>query len=190
VPRPYAPAPSSRCDAMREAYGAALSASIQAVRGLDGLAAQGTPSRVLALARAAASAQSNRRSIQARQDSDSPDSQRPALRPVRQYTTSADGYGPVEQAIRSRGVTDPVSLLRASAIDKAARRLIAQAEKPTPATNSPDESLGGRRATASAAQLAVQSFPHGSTTRPSTGQTSRPARQASNRNNHTTRQTL
>src|SRR5260370_40358216 len=30
VPRPFAPAPISRCDALREAYGVALSASIQA----------------------------------------------------------------------------------------------------------------------------------------------------------------
>jgi hypothetical protein len=61
VPRPFAPAPASRCDALHEAYGAALSASIRAARGLDELAAQGTPSRALALARPAASAQSNRR---------------------------------------------------------------------------------------------------------------------------------
>jgi hypothetical protein len=187
VPRPYAPAPAPRCDAVREAYAAALSASTRAARRLDALAAPGTPGRALALARAAAPAQSSRRNIQPRQD-DNPASRPPAPRPARQHTAPADGCGPVEQAIRNRGVTDPLSLLRASAIDKAARRLIAQADKPTPAANSPDEPPGARRATASAARLAVQSFPHGPTTGPATGQASHPARQAPNRSNHNDRQ--
>jgi hypothetical protein len=191
VPRPFAPAPTSRCNALRDAYDVALSASAQAARGLDGLAAQGTPSRALALARAAASAQSNRRGTQVRQDDDSPISGPSALRPARQYAASADGCGPVEQAIRDRGVFDPVFLLRASAIDKAARRLIAEAGKPTAAGNPPDRSPAGRHATASAAHLAAQSFPQGPATGPATGQTSHSARQptrASNRNPRQVRQ--
>jgi hypothetical protein len=188
VPRPFAPAPTSRCDALHEAYGAALSASIKAARGLDVLAAQGTPSRALALARAAASVQSNRRGTQARQDGDSPESRSPARRPVRPYNASARGCGPVEQAIRDCGVSDPVTLLRAAAIDKAARRLITQAGKRTPAANSPDGPPGGRRAAASAAQIAAQSFPQSPAMGSATGQPSRSAPQATGSDTRTPRQ--
>jgi hypothetical protein len=53
VPRPFAPAPVTRCRALHEAYGVALDATIMASRALDELSlAAGTPSKVLALARA------------------------------------------------------------------------------------------------------------------------------------------
>jgi hypothetical protein len=188
VPRPFAPAPASRCDALREAYAAALSASIKAARGLDVLAAQGTPSRALALARAAASAQSNRRGAQARQEDDgSPVTRSSARNPVGPYNASARGCGPVEQAIRDRGVSDPVTLLRAAAIDKAARRLITQAGRRTPTPNSLDRSPGGQRAAANAAQMAAQSFPRGPTTGPSPGQLLRSAPQAARADTRTPR---
>jgi hypothetical protein len=189
VPRPFAPAPLSRCDALQEAYGVALSASIQAARGLDGLAAPGTPSRALALARAAASDQSNRRGTQVRHDDNGPADWPPGRWPVRQYTMSARGCGPVEQAIRDRRVSDPVILLRAAAIDNAARELITQAEKAAPAANSSDTPPGSRRAAASAAQLAAQSFPRGPATGPSTGQPSHSTWQPINSGNRPTRRT-
>jgi hypothetical protein len=186
VPRPFAPAPASRCDALRDAYGVALSASIQAARGLDRLTAPGTPSRALALARAAASTQSNRRGTYVRHDDNGPIDWQ-ARRPERQYTPSARGCGPVEQAIRDRGVFDPVILLRAAAIDNAARQLITQAEKAAPAANSSDIPVGSRRAATSAAQLAAQGFPHGPTTGQSCGQPSHSTRQPINSGNRPAR---
>ena len=68
VPRPYAPLrfPS---EVLEEAYHSALNASNHAVRALDDLAvAARAPSRVLALARAAAPVQSHRRGSQTRPD--------------------------------------------------------------------------------------------------------------------------
>jgi hypothetical protein len=188
VPRPFAPAPASRCNALRDAYDVALSASTQAARGLDGLAAQGTPSRALALARAAASTQSNRSGTQARQDDDSLNGRQSVRGPLKQYAAPAHGCGPVEQAIRDRGVFDPVFLLRASAIDKAARRLIAQAGNPTSTANSPDGPSGSQRASTSAAQLAAQSFPHGPAAGSPTSQPSRSARHATGASNRSPRQ--
>ena len=62
VPRPFAPAPTARFRAVRDAYQAALDASIQAAQVLDTLTvATRAPSMPLALARAAASVQSHRR---------------------------------------------------------------------------------------------------------------------------------
>ena len=62
VPRPFATAPVSRCQVLHEAYRVALDASVQAARALDELSiAAAAPSKALALARAAASAQSIRR---------------------------------------------------------------------------------------------------------------------------------
>ena len=69
VPRPFATAPVSRCQVLHEAYRVALDASVQAARALDELSiAAGAPSKALALARAAASAQSSRRGNQPRPD--------------------------------------------------------------------------------------------------------------------------
>ena len=67
VPRPFAPAPATRCQALQKTYDAALHASRKAADALGELAiAAEAPSRVLAFARAAAMVQSNRRGSQSR----------------------------------------------------------------------------------------------------------------------------
>lgn len=179
VSRPFATAPVSRCRALHEAYRTAADASIQAARALDELAlAAGAPSKTLALARAAASAQSGRRGSQPRPDGDIHPGPPPAGMHFGHSRKSTGGPGPVEQAIRQRRVADPVILLRAAAIDNAARQLIAQAEDATPVSGSPDTPANRRPAASSAAQLASQSFPHDLAARPPTGP-SRPATPAS-----------
>jgi len=81
VPRPFAPAPAARFRVLRDAYGAAVEASTEAAHVLDELtvAARG-PSMALALARAATSVQSHRRS---RLDRDDPRGPLPADTPGR-----------------------------------------------------------------------------------------------------------
>jgi hypothetical protein len=132
VPRPYAAAPASRCRQLQEAYRAALQASIQAVHALDELAvtAKG-PSKTLALARAAAPAQARRPGSQPRPENGIPGGPHPAGISFTHSRPSAGRAGPVEQAIRQRRISDPVMLLRAAAIDSAARQLITQAEDAT-----------------------------------------------------------
>jgi hypothetical protein len=67
----------------------------------------------------------------------------------------------VEQAIRDRKVHDPVILLRAAAIDDAARQLIIQADNALPAPGSSMSSMMAQPAANSTAQLVAQSFPSG-----------------------------
>ena len=180
VPRPYATAPVSRCRVLEEAYRVALNASIQAVRALDELAiAARAPSKTLALARAAAPAQSRRPGSQPRPDDGIPGDQQPAANPFTHTRAPADRPGPVEQAIRQRRISNPVMLLRAAAIDSATRQLITQAENATPGPDSLDTPANRPRAAGSAAQLAAQSFPHNLATRPAAWQPPRPARHAS-----------
>jgi hypothetical protein len=69
--------------------------------------------------------------------------------------------GPVEQAIRDRKVDDPVILLRAAAIDDAARQLIIQADNALPAPESSVSSVISSPAAKSTAQLVAQRFPSG-----------------------------
>ena len=171
VPRPFATAPVSRCQVLHEAYRVALDASVQAARALDELSVTaGTPSKMLALARAAASAQSRRPGSQPRPDDGIPGGPQPADIPFTHSRASTGRPGPVEQAIRERHISDPVMLLRAAAIDNAARQLIAQAQDATPVSSSPDTPTSRRRAAGSAAQLAAQSFPRDLTARPAAGQ--------------------
>jgi hypothetical protein len=79
IPGPYATAPVSRCRVLQEVYRVALDASIQAVRALDELAvAAGASSKTLALAWAAAPAQSRRPGSQPGPDDGIPGDPRPA----------------------------------------------------------------------------------------------------------------
>jgi hypothetical protein len=75
----------------------------------------------------------------------------PALGPV---------LWPVEQAIRDRGISDPVILLRAAAIDNAAWHLITRAENAASVPSPSDMITGRQHAVGTPAQLAAQSFPH------------------------------
>ena len=188
VPRPFATAPVSRCQVLHEAYRVALDASVQGARALDELSVTaGTPSKMLALARAAASAQSRRPGNQPRPDDGTPGGPQPADIPFTHSRASTGRPGPVEQAIRERHISDPVMLLRAAAIDNAARQLIAQAQDATPVSSSPDTPTSRRRAAGSAAQLAAQSFPRDLTARPAAGQPPRSARHATSSSSRVTR---
>jgi hypothetical protein len=179
VPRPFATAPVSRCRVLHEAYRVALNASVQAARALDELSiATGAPSKALALARAAASAQSRRPGNQPRPDDGIPGDPPPSDTPFAHGRAVTGRPGPVEEAIRARRVSDPVILMRAAAIDNAARQLIILAENATSASSSPDTPTTGRRSASSAAQLAAQSFPYDLTARPTAGQPPSPARRA------------
>ncbi len=179
VPRPFATAPVSRCQVLHEAYRVALDASVQAARALDDLSvAADAPSKALALAREAASAQSSRRGSQPRPDDGIPGDPPLSGTPFTHSRAATGRPGPVEEAIRARRVSDPVILLRAAAIDNAARQLIIQAENVTSASSSPDTPTTGRRPASSAAQLAAQSFPYDLTARPAAEQPPRSNRNA------------
>jgi hypothetical protein len=177
IPRPFATAPVSRCQVLHEAYRAALDASVQAARALDELSiTAGAPSKALALARAAASAQSRRRGSQPRPDDGTPGDPPLSGTPFTHSRAATGRPGPVEEAIRARRMSDPVILMRAAAIDNAARQLILHAENAAPAPSSPDTPANIRRSASSSARLAAQSFPHDLTAGPATGQPPGPAR--------------
>ena len=177
VPRPFATAPVSRYQVLQEAYRVALDASVQGARALDELSiAASAPSKALALARTAASAQSSRRGSQPRPDDGIPGDPPLSGTPFTHSRAATGRPGPVEEAIRARRVYDPIILMRAAAIDNAARQLIIQAEDATPASSSPDTPANIRRPASSAAQLAAQSFPYDQTARPAAGQPPRSAR--------------
>jgi len=168
VPRPFTPAPTSQRRALIDAYRAAYQASLQVALELDGLAvAPATPSRVLALARAAASVQSSRPRVLLELDYDHRGDALSAGAPFRHSRASTGQAGPVERAIRDRPAPDPFALPRAAAIDNAAHQLIAEAEGVTkPASNVPGRQTNRQRASPSAAQLAAQSFPNDLRERP------------------------
>jgi hypothetical protein len=162
VPRPFASAPTSRYQALQDAYHVALDASIHAAHVLDGLAiAIRAPSRVLGLARAAESMQSHRRGNQSQID---PDDLRIPDLSFMHSRFSTGVAGPVEQAIRDRKVHDPIILLRAAAIDDAARQLIIQADNALPKPGSSVNFMMAQPAASSTAQLVAQSFPSGPAT--------------------------
>ena len=156
VPRPFATAPTARYRVLRDAYRAALDASMQAAHLLDRLTVETRgPSISLALARTAASVQSHRRIRVGNHD---------LTRALSAETTpfmvshgSAGQAGPLEQAMMDRRVSDPALLLRASAIDDAACRLLMQAEGIP--SGEADTCQSQHLPTRSAAELAAQSFP-------------------------------
>jgi hypothetical protein len=180
VPRPFAPAPVSRCQALQKAYDVALHASRKAAEALGELAITAeAPSRVLAFARAAALAQSNRRGSRSRLDASISRDLPPVGTPFAHARASTGQPGPVEQAIINRGVSDPIVLLRAAAIDNAASRLIAEAGNGTRAAASWNTPRSEQPPVASEVQLAAQSFPHGLSVRSSSQLPSRSAAQTS-----------
>jgi hypothetical protein len=188
VPRPFATAPVSRCEVLHEVYRAAMTASVQAARALGDLAiAADGPSRPLALARAAAAAQSRRRGSQLWPDAGADG--RPTLSdtPFRHSRASTGRPGPVEKAVRAQQVRDPVVLLRAAAIDNAARQLIAEAQNARHASGPPDTAPPSRRSAGSPARLAGQGFPSDVTARPAAGQPPDPARRAARPGSHVPR---
>jgi len=188
VPRPFAPAPLTRCQVLHETYGLALDATLMTARTLDELAvAAGAPSKVLALARATSLVQSPQPGNQNQSGDATPPGRLPAGASFRESRTSTGRAGPVEQTIRDYGVSDPIVLLRAAAIDNAAWRLITQAENAAEMPNPSGTSKGQRRIVGTPAQLAAQSFPHDTLARPSDQQPSRSARQARSSGMHLTR---
>jgi hypothetical protein len=169
VPRPFAPAPAAPCRALLDAYRGALDASTKAAQALDGLAiAARTPSVTLALARAAIPVQSRRRGSHNEFDNGLRDSL-PADTRFMHSRASTGQAGPLEKAITDRGCHEPVILLRAAAIDHAARQLIKQAETETPESGSPDALESSPHTAPRAADLAAQGFPCSPVTGPSAG---------------------
>jgi hypothetical protein len=82
---------------------------------------------------------------------------RPAAAADRPGATAPEP-GPVEQVICRLRIDDPAVLLRAAAIDQAARQLITQAEQTSP---QPSSTCAARRPTGqNPAQLAAQDTPH------------------------------
>lgn len=168
IPRPYVIAPVSRYRAMRDAYRAALDASIEAAQQLDVIAlAARAPSMTLALARAAVPVQAHRRIRLDPGRLDDPQPASPAFfRNSRAYTRKA---GSLERAMADRRISDPVILLRATAIDNAARRLIIEAENIKSGSGASAAHEGEQHSVRGAAELAAQGFPNGPATGPPAG---------------------
>jgi hypothetical protein len=129
--------------------------------------ATGAPSMALALARAATSVQAHRR---IRLDHDNLRDPLPSGSTFfinsRVYTGKV---GSLERAMNDRRISDPVILLRATAIDNAARRLIIEAENTKSGSGAPDAHEGRQPSARGAAELAAQDFPYGPATGPSAG---------------------
>jgi hypothetical protein len=128
-------APASQIAALLDAYQAASAASSRAVTDLDALAVtMHAPSQILATARAATTSTpractpptAHTQLIE------------PATQPVSQPEIAAPAPpGPVERAIRKLGTADFIMLLRAHALDKAARKLLTEAQNSTSEPGSP-----------------------------------------------------
>ena len=160
VPRPFAPAPMVRFRALQDAYRAALDASVAAVHVLDKLTlATRAPSIPLALARAATSVQTHSRIRLANVDTN--DALPDKATPFMNSRGSTGRAGPLEQAMVDCQVSDPVLLLRASAIDNAARQLMIQAESMSPEPDEPDTRESRHLPAHYVAELAARSFPQG-----------------------------
>lgn len=163
VPRPFAPALVSTVLDLQDAYRSAAEASTQAARELDEIAiAVAAPSKALALARAAAVAQTRRRGGQDTwPDNDTSHDLPRADVSFRDSRATTGLPGPVERAVRKRRVHDPVILLRAAAIDNAARDLMGlSANADEPPRPGIQENAGSALQVHDAVQLAAESFPH------------------------------
>jgi hypothetical protein len=126
VPYRHWKAHASAIAALLDAYQAASAASSRAVTDLDALAVTlNAPSRILAAARAATTSTSRARTpptVHTRRIE-------PATEPVCQPDLAAPAPpGPVERAIRELGTADFIMLLRAHALDQAARMLLTEAQ--------------------------------------------------------------
>ena len=156
VPHRHWQAAPSKIAALLDAYQAASAASSHAATELDSLAvAMNAPSRILATARAAISTAK----------AGPPDTalRRPS-EPASERVSGPDPAGPappgpVEQAIRELGTADFIVLLRAQAIDKAARRLLAEAKDSTTEPGTARSISQPVPRTKNPARLAASSFP-------------------------------
>jgi len=160
VPRAFAPALTDTVLGLRDVYDGAAEASTRAARKLDELAiAMAAPSKPLALARAAAPVQTRRRGGQDTWPDDDSRHDLPRAGVSFRHSRASTGLpGPVERAVRQRRASDPVILLRAVAIDNAARDLIGLAEHAgTPHKPAAQENTDRPR---DAVLLAAQNFPH------------------------------
>ena len=163
VPRPFAPALIETVLELQDAYHGAAEASVQAARELDQIAiAVAAPSKTLALARAAALIQTRRRGGQDIYSGDDGRDDLPGAGVSFIHSRASTGLpGPVERAVRQGRAYDPVILLRAAAIDNAARNLIGLAQNgDAPRESDVQEDSASAPRAHDAVQLAAQSFPH------------------------------
>ena len=124
IPRPYTPAPRSRVTALLDGYRLAVKTCTAAATALDDLAlAAGAPSRVLAAAHTAPAVTNCQvpapGQVQADRTRDLVSSGQLPATPVQP--------GRIEDVVRDLQLTEPALLLRAAAIDEAARDLLAEA---------------------------------------------------------------
>jgi hypothetical protein len=122
IPCPYAPAPSALAAELAGCYDTAATATRSAAVALDKLAVTtGSPSSTLAIARLSAGSP-----VTARQPADNDRTQTPAL-PAPLPGVPPPRAGQVEDILHSLHITEPGMLLRAAAIDQAARDVLAHA---------------------------------------------------------------
>jgi hypothetical protein len=157
VPHRYATPPIERTRPLLQAYTTAAQASAQTAAALANLAlAVGAPSSPLALARAACAP---------RQPS-APSPSQPAAALADGSPTHTATSGPLEQAIQQLRLDDPALLLRAAAIDQAARHLLAQAGQASPQPSPRPADTAARQLPGDAAQLAAKDCPAGLAIKP------------------------
>jgi hypothetical protein len=122
IPCRYSPVPPPLADELADAYDTAIDTSLRAAIALDDLATTtiDAPSSTLAAIRALASASAH----QAATEEASAPGQAQPLQP--RHTLPAHA-GQVERILRDLKITEPAMLLRAAAIDQAARDMLTQA---------------------------------------------------------------
>jgi hypothetical protein len=180
VPYRYGNATPATAAALLDVYQAACDAADALAAALDTVAVTlDSPSRALAAAR-----------LITRPEPSSPEAprtnagRRAALEAVTRYDPVSAAqlpHGPVEQAARRLGTTDMMLLLRARAIDKAGRELIAEAKNTAARGGAPGAArASGQTAarTSTAAAVAARNFPAQAATPAADGQPGDPARRA------------
>ena len=122
IPCPYAPAPPAHAAELLGCYHTAATATRRAAAALDQLAvATGSPSSMLPVARLSSGSP-----VTARRPADDDRKQTPAL-PAPPPGIPRAQAGDIEDILRSLHITEPGMLLRAAAIDDAARDVLAHA---------------------------------------------------------------
>lgn len=166
-----------RTSALAAAYRTAHAATSDLVTELDTIAiTTNAPSQALATARAATQAQPQPTADHLAKGR--------SPRQGRQRASAGDrdeaGFthpGPTEQAVRATGAVDHVTLLRAKALDKAARELVAQARDLPASADRPGPTaaaIASERRNGLAVRAASASFPRGAIA-PSAGQEGSPS---------------
>jgi hypothetical protein len=160
VPYRHWKAPASEIAALLDAYQAASAASSRTATDLDALAVtMNAPSQILAAARAATSSTAHACTPPTAHSQHNEPVSEPVSRPG---LAAPAPPGPVEQAVRDLRTADLIMLLRAQAIDKAARKLLTEAKEDTREPGPPGLAEPGSRPAPPArtpAQLAAKSFP-------------------------------